>query len=760
MRTSHEQCERSSPENRSRALVRFADREQSPLKQVLQNRSGLTVVRNVPLPPCPPGSVLVRNSYSAISSGTERSRAELSQKSLLSKARERPDLVREVVQRARREGLRSTRDAVKRKLDEETAVGYSSAGTVIEIGAAVRGVRVGDRVACAGGGHANHAEVVSMPANLIAKVPDEVPLEAAALATIAAIPLHGIRLSGVTVGDSVAVIGCGLVGQIACRLLRASGARVFALDIDPLRVEQARSSADEAFVANRRAAEKVRMANGDAGVDHVLLTAAAPSNEPLVLATEMARDRASIVLVGVVPIEIPRAAMYDKELSFRVSRSYGPGRYDLEYEERGLDYPIGYVRWTEQRNMECVLELQASGRLDLEDLVETVPVERAAEAYQRLVAEPSERPLGALVLAYGDTSANGSGDLTLRKLELETADPHPARRAAGPVRVGLLGPGGFAARVLVPALVAGGARLVAAAGGTGPSAEAATRSLGFESVAASEEALIADDTVDAVVIATRHASHAALVCQALEAGKHVFCEKPLALTLEELDSVVHAAADSTGILAVGFNRRFAPLLRDLRDFVLSPPSPVASAYRVSAGHLPADHWTHDLEQGGGRLIGECCHFIDSLVFLTGSEVEEVHAAGYGNSHLPVQARDNVAVTLGFANGSVGSILYVADGSGRVSKERLEAFSGDRSAILDDYRTLALYGADRNESRGSRSQEKGHRLEIEAFLRGIEHGEAPVPLGEVANVSLATLAVVESLRTGQTIHVTTAAGGRA
>jgi predicted dehydrogenase len=327
------------------------------------------------------------------------------------------------------------------------------------------------------------------------------------------------------------------------------------------------------------------------------------------------------------------------------------------------------------------------------------------------------------------------------------------------VRVGLLGPGGFAARVLVPALVAGGARLVAAAGGSGPSAEAATRSLGFERVADSEEALIADDTVDAVVIATRHGSHAALVCPALEAGKHVFCEKPLALTLEELDSVVRAAADSTGILAVGFNRRFAPLLRDLRDFVLSPPSPVASAYRVSAGHLPADHWTHDLEQGGGRLIGECCHFIDSLVFLTGSQVEEVHAAGYGNSHLPVQARDNVAVTLVFANGSVGSILYVADGSGRVSKERLEAFSGDRSGILDDYRTLALYGADRNESRGSRSQEKGHRLEIEAFLRGIEQGEAPVPLGEVANVSLATLAVVESLRTGQTIHVTTAAVGR-
>jgi predicted dehydrogenase len=330
------------------------------------------------------------------------------------------------------------------------------------------------------------------------------------------------------------------------------------------------------------------------------------------------------------------------------------------------------------------------------------------------------------------------------------------RQTAGPVRVGLIGPGGFAARVLVPALVEGGARLVAVAGGSGPSAEAAARRLGFERVAETEAALIDNDSVDAVIVSTRHGSHAALVRQALDAGKHVFCEKPLALTLEELDGVLRAATESIGILAVGFNRRFAPLLRELRDFVSSPPSPVASTYRVSAGRLPPDHWTHDLEQGGGRLIGECCHFIDSLLFVTGSEIEEVHATGYGDSQLPVQARDNVAVTLGFANGSVGSILYVADGSGRVPKERLEAFSASRSAILDDYRALDLFGADGKESRGGRAQEKGHRFEIDAFLRGVEQGRTPVPLSEVANVSLATLAAVESLRTGQTIRITTAA----
>jgi predicted dehydrogenase len=536
-------------------------------------------------------------------------------------------------------------------------------------------------------------------------------------------------------------------------LLRASGARVFALDIDPQRVEQARTTADEAFVSDRGVAATVHAANGDRGVDHVLLTAAASTNEPVVLATELARDRASIVLVGVATIEIPRAPMYDKELSFRVSRSYGPGRYDLDYEERGLDYPIGYVRWTEQRNMECVLDLAASGRLQLDDLVEVVPVEHAAEAYGRLVGGAAERPSGALVLSYDGASESTTSDAEPRQLRVEAPEEAKVKRRDGrPIRVGLIGPGGFAGRVLVPALAAGGARLVVAAGGSGPSAEGATRSLGFERAAEDETALLNDSEVDAVVIATRHASHADLVRKALEAGKHVFCEKPLALTLGELQTVLRAAAASEGILAVGFNRRFAPLLRELREFVLSPPAPLASTYRVSAGRLPADHWTHDLEQGGGRLIGECCHFIDSLAFVTGSEIETVHASGYGDRNLPIQARDNVVVTLGFANDSVGSILYVADGSGRVSKEHLEAFSGNRSAILDDYRSLSLFYPDRTDKRGGRVQDKGHQVEIEAFLRGIETGEPPVPLSELGNVSMATLAVVESLRAGQVLHL--------
>jgi predicted dehydrogenase/threonine dehydrogenase-like Zn-dependent dehydrogenase len=727
------------------------------MKQVLQNRSGLTVVRDVPAPQCGRGSVLVRNAFSTISAGTERSRVALSQKSLLEKARDRPDLVREVVERARHEGVRSTRDAVQRRLSQETPVGYSSAGTVIELGVGVSALSPGDRVACAGGGYANHAEIVSVPANLVAKVPDEVPLEVAAMATIAAIPLHALRLTGMALGESVAVIGCGLVGQIACRLAHAAGARVFALDIDPIRVEQARSSGiEEAFVSDSEVAQRIRAATGGVGVDNVLITAASPSSDPLVLAADIACDRGSLVLVGDVPVSFPRAPLYEKELSFRISRSYGPGRYDTDYEEKGLDYPIGYVRWTEKRNMECILDLQSRGRLELADLIEPVPVEQAADAYERLVGPASSRPQRALVLAYDDSPPSQADGLEQRTVAVASRiETRTASAAKSPIRIGLIGPGSFALRVLLPALVAEGAELSVVSGGSGPSAEAAARTFGFVRVAETPAAVIAEESVDAVVIATRHGSHAPLVVEALQAGKHVFTEKPLALTVEELNAVMAAAAESTGILAVGFNRRFAPLLRQLRAFVLSPPAPVAAVYRVSAGRLPPSHWVHDLEQGGGRTLGEVCHFADSLSFITGSPVVEVHSAGYGDPQLAVQARDNVAVTLGFANGSVGSILYVADGSARLPKERLEAFSEGRTAILDDFRTLELLGPEGKDKHGGRRQDKGHRSEIASFLRGIEQREPPVPLTEIANVSLTVLAAVESLRTAQTIRVAAA-----
>jgi polar amino acid transport system substrate-binding protein len=491
---------------------------------------------------------------------------------------------------------------------------------------------------------------------------------------------------------------------------------------------------------------------GGMGVDQAIVTAATSSNDPLVLAAEIARDRGAIVVVGVIPIEVPRALLYDKELSLRVSRSSGPGRYDDEYEERGLDYPIAYVRWTEQRNMEAILDLQARGRIDLLDLVhEVIPVDEAALAYEQLAGPAAERPYGALLLSYDGEEELSREPLALAPPRLATSAPKAWIRTP-PVRIGLIGPGAFASNVLIPALVRAGARLEVVGGGSGPSAEATKREFGFARVATSPAAVIADDDVDAVVIAARHGAHADLAIAALEAGKHVFCEKPLALTREELEAVVESAARARGVLAVGFNRRFSPLLLGLREFVAAEPSRIAASYRVSAGRLDVGHWTHDLREGGGRVLGEVCHFIDSLRFLTGADVEVVHATSYGARELPVQAHDNVVVTMTFSDGSIGTILYVSDGSPKVPKERLEAYTTERTGILHDFRELELVGPTGTDTSRPRKQDKGHQREVEAFLHGVMRGEAPVPLAEVANVSLATLAVVESLRTARPVRL--------
>jgi predicted dehydrogenase len=711
------------------------------MKQVLQTRNGTTVVRDVPDPPCPPGSVLVRNAYSVISSGTERSRVELSKQSLLGKARARPDLVRQVVDKARAEGIGATRRAVQTKLSTETSVGYSSAGTVVAVGARVAGLRPGDRVAC-GGEHAAHAEIVAVPRNLVARVPDGVSLADASFATIAAVALHGLRLADVDLGARVAVVGCGLIGQIACRLAAAAGAEVIALDVDSSRVADAVAAGAEAgFAVTGDTAARVADHTGGVGVDAVMVTAAASTSDPLVLAAAIARDRGAVVLVGAVPIELPREPFYDKELSFRVSRSYGPGRYDADYEERGLDYPLGFVRWTEGRNMETVLSLLARERLSLEGLVDAVvPVDDAVEAYERLVAKDATRPRGAILLRYP-----------------EEAPPRPGRavapRASGSSapRIALIGPGSFAQRILVPAFVAAGATLELVAGGTGPSAEAATRA-GFARAAGSIDEALADDAVDAVVVATRHGDHAPLASAALEAGKHVFVEKPLALTHAELDDVLDAAARSDRLLAVGFNRRFAPLVADVAAGLATGTGPLTAHFRVAAGHIDADHWVHDLEQGGGRLIGEVCHFVDTLRFLVAAPISTVVARGFPAPGAPIQAADNAAIVLEFADGSVASILYAAEGGRGVAKERLEVFRQGVTAVLDDFRSAELYVGGRRQKRSGRGQDKGHRAEVRAFVEGLAHGVPPISLAELENVSRASIAVVESLTTGTVVRV--------
>ncbi len=661
---------------------------------------------------------------------------------------DRPDLVRKIARQAAEDGIKNTWEGVQRRLAEPRAVGYSSAGRVVEVGAAVTGLQPGQLVACAGAGHANHAELVAVPRNLCARVPSGVELETAALTTIAAVALHGIRLAEVRVGDRTAVIGCGLIGQITCRLLRAAGSEVFALDIDKGRVDAA--AADHAIVIGPHSVAQVVAAAAGIGVDHVLVTAASSSNDPLLLATEIARDRAEVVVVGDVPIEVPRAALFSKELSLRVSRSYGPGRYDGDYELHGVDYPVGYVRWTQQRNMECILDLQARGRLTLADLIDDiVDVDQAPDAYVRLSGPPERRPRGAIVIAYPEHGDDPT--LTVNGHSAGTGAAAHKRRVVGAPRIGLVGPGGFASNVIVPALAAAGAELALVGGGSGPSAAAAAKDFGFARVAESPEAVIADPDIDAVVICTRHATHAELTTRALEAGKHVFCEKPLALSLEELETVFGAARSGPGILAVGFNRRFAPLALRLRESLAAGGAPVTITYRVSAGPLPPGHWAHDLEQGGGRILGEVCHFIDTLTFLAGAAVTEVHASGVSLDTRPAQAQDNVAVTLRHENGSLGTIVYVPYSATGVGKERIEAFGLAGVGVLDDYRLLDLYGSKTHRVK-SHQQQKGHREEIAAFLDGVRSGRPPVALSELVNVSVATLAVVESIRAGTPIHV--------
>lgn len=699
---------------------------------------------------------MVEMAYTAISSGTERTRVEVSQKSLLGKARERPDLVRQVIDKARTEGLQATRAAVKTQLAQEIPIGYSGSGVVVEVGSRSRGVKVGDRVACCGGGHANHAEICAMPGNLMCPVPDEVSMPTASITTIAAIALHGIRLAEPTLGERVAVVGAGLVGQIACRLLSAHGCEVIAIDVDSSRVDFAvASGADHGLLVNGETIASVESLTGARGVDRVIVAAASGNPAPLSLGAAIARDRGSLILVGAVPIEFERAPLFEKELEFKVSRSYGPGRYDTEYEEHGLDYPFGYVRWTEQRNLEAVLGLLERGDLFLDDLVEEiVPVEQAEAAYAKLVAaDPDARPLGAIVLSYGDP-ADGI-QAPEREIGEPQAEPAPIVPTAGPPRIGLVGPGGFASRILLPAFETAGSDFELVGGGNGPSAEAAVREKGFARVAETPEAVCSDPDVDAVVIATRHGSHAELSRAALLAGKHTFCEKPLALSTDELDGVIEAAEGSKGVLAVGFNRRFAPMVREARAHISAVTGPVTATFRVSAGELPPDHWTQDLEQGGGRLLGEGCHFIDTLRYLVGHRIESVHAIAHGNPDTPVQAQDCLLVSLTFADGSIGQLTYVSQGSPKVGKERLEIFGGGgRSAIMDNYKTLELYDGPKVSRTTTKSPDKGHKGEVSAFVdaaRG-KPGSAPVPLAEVANVSYATLAAVRSLETGGPVRL--------
>jgi predicted dehydrogenase/threonine dehydrogenase-like Zn-dependent dehydrogenase len=741
------------------------------MKQVLQRaRTGEITVEEVPAPQLRPGCVLVRIAASLVSAGTERASAEFARKSLLQKAQSRPDLVREVISKVQRDGIFSAIQAVRSRLDQPQSLGYSSAGTVIAVGEGVVDLQPGDRVACAGAGFAVHAEVACVPRLLVARIPRrpitgdpalpssitsaEVPYDEAAFATLGAVALHGIRTAEARLGDTVAVIGLGLLGQLTVQLLKAAGCRVLGMDIDGARADLARrmgadGGASSASVFHDLCGETSR----GAGVDSVLITAETPSSDPVNLAGAIARDRAIVVAVGTVGMDIERKAYYEKELDFRVSRSYGPGRYDAAYELKGRDYPIGYVRWTETRNMEAFVQLLAEKKVNVGALItHRFPVERAQSAYDLITGKSREPSLG-VVIQYATT-----GDDSPLLAVVSQARPVAARPAsATEVCVGLLGAGVFAAGTLVPAMKdSAHTKLVAVCAANGSHAQHAERKFGFRYGTTDEAQIIHDAGVNAVVIATRHHLHAKQVLASLAAGKHAFCEKPLCLSEEELRLIVEAYSGIAPLerptLMVGFNRRFAPMTGRMKAFLAPISEPLALHYRINAGYVPPDHWVNDREQGGGRILGEVCHFVDLLMFLAGSPAVEVDGRGVGNSGR--YNGDNVMISVRFSNGSEGTISYLANGDRAFSKERIEVFGGGSAAVLEDFRRLELVRHGRKETFHSRwRQDKGHRGEWAAFSESVlQHSEAPISFEELVGSTLATLRIDESIATGNRIAV--------
>lgn len=708
------------------------------MRQLFQDpKAGTIEVVELPEPALRPGTILVRNGYSVISPGTERNVVSAARDSYLKTARARPDLVRRVLDTVKREGVLAAYRKVQAKLSEPQALGYSSSGTVVAVaGDAGDHFRAGDRVACCGAGVASHAEVICVPVNLAARVPDAVPLEDAAFATLGAIALHGLRQAEPSLGDRVAVIGCGLLGLFAVQLLRAAGARVAAFDLDASLVARAKAlGADVGLAGGTDDQVQAAMAwtNG-AGADAVLVTAASTSDAPMVAAGGMCRERGRVVAVGFVPFGLPREIAYAKELELRISRSYGPGRYDAAFEEKGLDYPIGYVRWTETRNLEAFLELLADRKVSVDALVtHRFELDTAPRGYDALVAAEGPRPLGMLI-RYPDAPPPGRRDV---------AAEAPALRApvAGTVGVGFVGAGAFARAVLLPAMAKReGVTLERVATAHGLTAFDAQRKFGFAAIGTDSGEVLADPRVQLVCIATRHDTHAELVRRGLEAGKHVFVEKPLAIDEAGLAQVEQAAASAPGLLFVGFNRRFAPMARGVREAVAGR-GPLAMHYRVNAGALPPGHWLSDAQVGGGRFVGEGCHFVDFLSFMTGDVgIVGVRARAVGR---PRGTAEDLAVELEFADGSVGQILYTARGGSGLGKERFEAHAGGVSAVIDDFRTGTIWSGPKRRSAGAAG--KGHSEEIGAILESVRTGGSPpIARATLVAVTRATFAVHRDL----------------
>lgn len=707
------------------------------MKQLLQNlQDGRTYLADVPAPTPMAGQVLVRVRASAVSAGTERTMVDFAKSGLLGKARRRPDLVRQVLRKARRDGVLATWKMAQGRLDAPMALGYSCAGVVTAVGEGVEDFAVGDRVACAGAGYANHAEFVAVPQNLCARLPDATPWDEAALTTLGAIALQGFRLSGAKLGECVAVIGLGLLGQLTARLARAAGCRVFGVDLDEARLKIAREAGVVAAI--RADAESAGAAfTGGRGFDAVLIAADGATNDPIELAAELARERGVVVAVGNVLLGVPRNVFYHKELTLKVSKSYGPGRYDPAYEEGGLDYPYGYVRWTEQRNMAEFVRLLSGSSLGVRPIItHRLPIASGTEAYA-LISGGDRSALG-VILVYPDAAPAST------RVDLKTEAS--ARSGEG---VGVLGAGAFAVGTMLPAIKSSGATLRGIASPSGTRAKSAAERFGFAFASSNAEEVLCDAGTSTVVILTRHDLHAGQVCAALSAGKNVLVEKPLCLSFEELERIEAERHGAKGILAVGFNRRFAPLTAALKDAFNGSSGPKALQIRVNAGALPAGHWAADPAQGG-RLVGEGCHFIHWANFVVGSAPVTVDARALGRK----TGEQDWTLRLVYSDGSAADILYTSEGDGALGKERYEVHAGGVSAVLEDFRSLLVCrGGKQRKTGGWAPADKGHEAQWSAFYAAVRAGGAsPVPWAEIAGAMRATLAARESLRLGAPVDV--------
>jgi len=733
------------------------------MKQVVQNiRDGITEVIEVPIPQPGPGQVLIQTRASLVSAGTERMLIDFAEKNLIGKARSRPDLMQQLWEKARREGILSTLEMAFQRLDQPMKLGYSSAGTVVKIGEGVIGYEIGQRVACAGGNYAVHAEYAVIPRNLLTPIPDQVDDESAAFTTLGAIALHAFRLTQVQLGGSIAIIGLGLVGILAAFIAEAAGCRVVGIEVDPHRLELARQIGLIADLP-QRANELKSAITMDVGFDAILIAADTTTNEPVELAGELARDRGIVVAAGAVGQTIPRKIYYEKELQFINSRSYGPGRYDPIYEEQGVDYPIGYIRWTEGRNLSAFIDLLATNKVNVKPLItHRYTIDQADQAYQ-LISGKLGQPFLGVLFVYPDKGHQLSQDSTaVGKVHI-----HYETKSDKRIKVGVLGAGNYASMVMLPILKKmDGIELVGIASASGVSAQHAARKYHFHYATAQAEEIYQDESINTLAIFTRHHLHARQVIQGIQAGKHIFCEKPLAINQDELNQVVdtlrekgyfpikHKAADnpnegqgSLPILMVGFNRRFAPLMRELKEFFHPLYQPALIHYRINAGSLPPHHWLNDPQQGGGRLIGEGCHFVDILTYITNELPERV--AAFQLKNLEVRQEDNFHLVFRYPSGSIGLITYLANGDKSFPKERLEIFSGGRIAVLDDFRRLELIAnGKRHVKRSPWRQDKGHSGEWIAFVKSVTEAKpAPIPLLDILGVTQAAITAQQAFYSG-------------